>query len=89
MLPFTIARHLLAKLCLFAKSSSKKVRLVRAFKREETAVMKATRALESVHLKVPDLLPGSNMKFLELEVSSRSVSGAIVSEMPPVALITA
>jgi predicted RNase H-like nuclease (RuvC/YqgF family) len=65
------------------------VRLVRAFKREQTAVMKATRALELVHLKVPELLPGSNMKFLELEVSSRSVSGAIASEMPPVALITA
>ena len=79
--------QLRVKTSVIDKILRKKSRHAREFKREKTAILQAIEALATVHSKVPELLPGSNMKFLELKPSQEgsSISFIIESGIPQVA----
>lgn len=61
-----------------------KARQNRELKREKEAITQATDALNGVLTKLPGLLSGSNMKFLELKPAPRVSSSALVNEIPAV-----
>lgn len=62
------------KTAFMDKFMLKKSRNARQFEREKKAILQVTEALGSVHSKVPAMLPGSSLKFLELKPSTKGNS---------------